>query len=333
LRLDQTGRCIIAQSGDYVTEIIVDITGLRKIYPGKTPVTAVDGIDLRVPSGLIYGLLGPNGAGKTTTISIATTRAIPTAGSVHIAGIDVVAQPAVARRFIGVVPQYNTLDRSCTVAENIYFHCLYFGMSKAESKARTADLLDQFRLSDRAPMYPTSLSGGLAQRLQIARAIAHRPKVLFLDEPSAGLDPQSRIAMWEAVQHLRTEGITVVLTTHYMEEADELCDRLAIIDHGRILVEDTPAALKASLGGDKIVDLKLMDVATAGQIVQRMLQVPGVTSADPTATGVRVFARAEDGILTRIVNASDGLGVRDLATTEPSLETVFIKMTGRDLRE
>ncbi len=321
-----------------MTEPIVEIGGLRKVYPGKHPVTAVDGIDLRVSPGLIYGLLGPNGAGKTTTISIATTRALPTAGSVRIAGIDVVANPAVARRFIGVVPQYNTLDRSCTVAENIYFHCLYFGMSSAESKARTAQLLDQFRLSDRAAMYPNSLSGGLAQRLQIARAIAHRPKVLFLDEPSAGLDPQSRLAMWEAVQALRTEGITVVLTTHYMEEADELCDRLAIIDHGKILIEDTPAALKASIGGDKIIDLKLKAPengapSTAGEIVQRVMQVQGVTSAEVTEAGVRVFVRAVDGIITRIVNASDGLGVRDLATTEPSLETVFIKLTGRELRE
>jgi ABC-2 type transport system ATP-binding protein len=316
-----------------VSETIVEISGLRKVYAGKVPVTAVDGIDLQVSAGLIYGLLGPNGAGKTTTISIATTRAIPTAGSVRIAGVDVVAQPALARRSIGVVPQFNTLDRSCTVAENIIFHCLYFGMSRAQAKARTAQLLEQFRLSDRAAMYPQALSGGLAQRLQIARAIAHHPKVLFLDEPSAGLDPQSRIAMWEAVQGLRTEGITVVLTTHYMEEADELCDRLAIIDHGKILIEDTPAALKASLGGDKIIDLKLGPDGVAGEIVQRVRRVSGVTSAEVTEVGVRVFAKARDGIITEIVNASDGLGVRDLATTEPSLETVFIRMTGRDLRE
>jgi ABC-2 type transport system ATP-binding protein len=316
-----------------VSETIVEILGLRKVYPGKTPVTAVDGIDLHVEAGLIYGLLGPNGAGKTTTISIATTRAIPTAGSVKIAGVDVVAQPALARRSIGVVPQYNTLDRSCTVAENIFFHCLYFGMSKSESKARTAQLLEQFRLSDRAAMYPQALSGGLAQRLQIARAIAHYPKVLFLDEPSAGLDPQSRIAMWEAVQGLREQGITVVLTTHYMEEADELCDRLAIIDHGKILIEDTPAALKASIGGDKIIDLKLGPDGDPGEIVQRVMKVSGVTSAEVTEAGVRVFAKSGEGIITHIVNASDGLGVRDLATTEPSLETVFIRMTGRDLRE
>ncbi len=312
---------------------IVEMLGLRKVYGGKTPVTAVDGIDLRVPEGVIYGLLGPNGAGKTTTISIATTRAVPTAGSVVIAGVDVVASPALARRNIGVVPQYNTLDRSLSVAENVYFHCLYFGMSKPEAKARTASLLEQFRLSDKAAAYPQALSGGLAQRLQIARAIAHGPKVLFLDEPSAGLDPQSRIAMWEAVQGLRAHGITVVLTTHYMEEADELCDRLAIIDHGRILVEDTPAALKASVGGDKIVDLKLAATGRSAEAAVALRGVPGVTSVEATEGGVRVFARAEDGIIAAIVNASAGFGVKDLMTTEPSLETVFIRMTGRDLRE
>jgi ABC-2 type transport system ATP-binding protein len=316
-----------------MSESIVEIRGLRKVYNGKNPVTAVDGIDLTVTSGLIYGLLGPNGAGKTTTISVATTRAIPTAGSVRIDNIDVVAQPAIARRSIGVVPQYNTLDRSCTVAENIHFHCLFFGMSSAEAKARTAQLLEQFRLSDRAQAYPQALSGGLAQRLQIARAIAHYPKVLFLDEPSAGLDPQSRIAMWEAVQALRDQGITVVLTTHYMEEADELCDRLAIIDHGKILVEDTPAALKASIGGDKIYDLKLRDAHETSQLEGRLRDLIGVTSVDPIEGGLRVLAKAEDGLLAHVVTTANDFGLRDVTTTEPSLETVFIRLTGRDLRE
>jgi ABC-2 type transport system ATP-binding protein len=257
----QVGACRIGPWKKPVTEPIVDIRSLRKVYPGKPPVVAVDGIDLQVAPGELYGLLGPNGAGKTTTISIATTRAVPTAGTVRIAGVDVVARPAMARRAIGVVPQYNTLDRSCTVAENIRFHCLYFGMSGIEARRRTEELLEQFRLHDRYNAYPQQLSGGLAQRLQIARAIAHHPRVLFLDEPSAGLDPQSRIAMWDAVRALRSEDITVVLTTHYMEEADELCDRVAIIDHGRILVEDTPAALKASVGGDKLYDLHLVQLA------------------------------------------------------------------------
>ncbi len=316
-----------------MSDSIVEIVGLRKVYGGKNSVTAVDGIDLQVEAGLIYGLLGPNGAGKTTTISIATTRAIPTAGSVKIAGVDVVAHPALARQSIGVVPQYNTLDRSCTVAENIHFHCRFFGMSTAQALARTTQLLEQFRLSDRAAAYPQALSGGLAQRLQIARAIAHYPKVLFLDEPSAGLDPQSRIAMWEAVQGLRSEGITVVLTTHYMEEADELCDRLAIIDHGRILVEDTPAALKASVGGDKIYDLRMHGVRDSGMLERQLQMIEGVTGVEVIEGGLRVLARAEDGLLAKVVTTANAFGLRDLMTTEPSLETVFIRLTGRDLRE
>ena len=316
-----------------MSEPIVEITGLRKVYPGKNTVTAVDGIDLRVSAGLIFGLLGPNGAGKTTTISIATTRAMPTAGSVRIAGIDVVAQAAIARRSIGVVPQYNTLDRSCTVEENIFFHCLYFGMSRAEARARTAQLLDQFRLTDRAKAYPHALSGGLAQRLQIARAIAHRPKVLFLDEPSAGLDPQSRIAMWEAVGGLRAEGITVVLTTHYMEEADELCDRLAIIDHGKILVEDTPAALKASIGGEKIYDLRMAEAERSTALESKLSTMPGITGVEPIEGGLRVLAKAQDGLLASVVTAASEFGLRDVTTAEPSLETVFIRLTGRELRE
>ncbi len=311
---------------------IVDIRALRKVYGGKQPVAAVDGIDLQVQEGELYGLLGPNGAGKTTTISIATTRAVPTAGHVRIAGIDVVAHPAQARQYIGVVPQYNTLDRACTVAENIQFHCVYFGMSRCEGRARTAELLEQFRLTDRAKAYPQQLSGGLAQRVQIARAIAHRPKVLFLDEPSAGLDPQSRLAMWEAVRGLRTEGITVVLTTHYMEEADGLCDRLSIIDHGRILVEDTPAALKATVGGDKIYELRLADGNTEA-LRARLQSLEGVTGVEDVAGGLRVLARGQDGLLAAVVSVATQYGLRDLSTAEPSLETVFIRLTGRELRE
>jgi ABC-2 type transport system ATP-binding protein len=218
-----------------VNPLIVEIEKLTKIYESKLRVVAVDGIDLELKQGEIFGLLGPNGAGKTTTISIATTRTLPTSGSVRIAGIDVVQHPAHARRLIGVVPQFNTLDRSLTVYENLYYHCRYFGFSHARAKARALELLAQFMLSERKDVYPPQLSGGLAQRVQIARAIAHRPTVLFLDEPSAGLDPQSRMAMWSAVEGLHKEGITVLLTTHYMEEVDSLSDRLAIIDHGRVL--------------------------------------------------------------------------------------------------
>jgi ABC-2 type transport system ATP-binding protein len=293
----------------------------------------VDGIDLGVREGELYGLLGPNGAGKTTTISICTTRVLPTAGRVRIAGIDVVESPAIARRYIGVVPQYNTLDRACTIYENIYFHCLFFGFSRAEARERTNQLLAQFHLTERTGAYPAQLSGGLAQRVQIARAIAHHPKVLFLDEPSAGLDPQSRIAMWEAVRNLRKEGITVVLTTHYMEEADELCERVAIIDHGKILVEDTPAALKSSVGAQRVYELDLRTHEGIPLLVEKLGRRNGVATVEPTAKGVRVFAAGTEGLLSEVVDAANPYGLKDLTITEPSLETVFIRLTGRDLRE
>jgi ABC-2 type transport system ATP-binding protein len=194
-------------------------------------------------------------------------------------------------------------------------------------------LLEQFHLSERAGAYPAQLSGGLAQRVQIARAIAHHPKVLFLDEPSAGLDPQSRIAMWEAVRGLREEGITVVLTTHYMEEADELCDRVAIIDHGKILVEDTPAALKNSVGAQRVYELDLHSLNDIPVLVQQLQKLSGVASAEPTAEGVRILAEGTDGLLSDVVREANPYGLRDLTITETSLETVFIQLTGRDLRE
>jgi ABC-2 type transport system ATP-binding protein len=173
----------------------------------------------------------------------------------------------------------------------------------------------------------------LAQRVQIARAIAHHPKVLFLDEPSAGLDPQSRIAMWEAVRNLRKEGITVVLTTHYMEEADELCDRVAIIDHGKILVEDTPAALKSSVGAQRVYELDLRTQEGIPLLVEKLGQRNGVATVEATANGVRVLAAGTEGLLSEVVNAANPYGLKDLTITEPSLETVFIRLTGRDLRE
>ncbi len=313
--------------------MIVEIEALTKIYESKLRVVALDGIDMELKQGEIFGLLGPNGAGKTTTISIATTRTLPTSGSVRIAGIDVVKHPAHARRHIGVVPQFNTLDRSLTVYENIYFHCRYFGFSHGQAKARSLELLEQFLLMERKDVYPTQLSGGLAQRVQIARAIAHRPTVLFLDEPSAGLDPQSRMAMWATVEGLRKEGITVLLTTHYMEEADTLSDRVAIIDHGRVLALGPPQILKSSLGARTIFDLKLKTREGLEPAIAALKRRPEVDGAEITAEGLRVIAASSEGLLPELVQAVARFGLRDLTITEPSLQTVFIQLTGRDLRE
>ncbi len=245
-------------------EAIVNIQKMAKTYPGKTPVEAVKGIDLAVERGELFGLLGPNGAGKSTTISVCTTRSLPTGGRVTIAGIDVVEHPSEARRYMGVVTQFNTLDRQCTVWENLYFHCRYFGIPHAESAKRTAELLELFKLSERAKSSVRALSGGLAQRVQIARAIAHNPEVLFLDEPSAGLDPQTRLALWDIIRVLRDRGITIVLTTHYMEEADQLCGRVAIIDHGKILVCGSPEELKSSVRAQKVFQLQLQNSSADG---------------------------------------------------------------------
>jgi ABC-2 type transport system ATP-binding protein len=239
------------QAGVASDDEVIRTEELTKVYPGA--ILAVDGLDLSVKRGEIFGLLGPNGAGKTTTAGMLTTRVIPTGGRAFVGGVDVVAHPTAAKQVIGVVPQTNTLDRSLTVWENLYFHGRFFGMTAKTAKTEATRMLEQFRLADRAGAVVLALSGGMAQRLMVARAIMHRPAILFLGEPTAGLDPQSRIALWEILGDLHRDGQTILLTTHHMEEADELCDRLAIIDRGRLLAFDTPAALKQAVGIDAMV--------------------------------------------------------------------------------
>jgi ABC-2 type transport system ATP-binding protein len=227
-------------------------------------VNAVDGLDLEVRNGEIFGLLGPNGAGKTTTVGMLTTRVVPTAGTALVAGIDVLEHPTTVKQLIGVVSQQNTLDRSVTVRENLYFHGRYFGMKAKEAHAAADEFLEKLRLKDRAAAPVAALSGGLAQRLMVARAILHRPPILFLDEPTAGLDPQSRIALWDILRELHQEGQTILLTTHYMEEADQLCERVAIMDHGKLLKLDTPAELKR-LTGDAEATLESVFISLTGK--------------------------------------------------------------------
>ena len=313
------------------SDAIVNIQQLVKTYPGKTPVEAVKGIDLAVERGELFGLLGPNGAGKSTTISVCTTRSLPTAGRVTIAGVDVVQHPSEARRYMGVVTQFNTLDRQCTVWENLYFHCRYFGLTHAYSAKRTDELLDLFKLTERAKTFVKTLSGGLAQRVQIARAIAHEPEVLFLDEPSAGLDPQTRLALWDIIRELRQRGITIVLTTHYMEEADQLCGRVSIIDHGKILVSGTPEELKSSVGAQRVFQLQLL-ASSADGLRARLSTLSGVTSVEAADSGLVVFTDGRAGLLPEIVGAA-GDNLRDISVSETTLESVFIKLTGRDLRD
>ena len=309
----------------------VRTAALSKTYPGG--LTAVDALDLTVGAGEIFGLLGPNGAGKTTAIGMLTTRVVPTSGSATVRGVDVVAEPARAKQRIGVVPQTNTLDRSLDVRENLYYHGRYFGLSAQASRARADDLLARFRLTEKARERPAALSGGMAQRLMVARALLHRPAVLFLDEPTTGLDPQSRMALWDLLVELHDEGETIVITTHYMEEAERLCDRVAIMDHGRLLTVGTPGALKASVDGDRVVDLSA-DGDVEG-LARRLRGVAGVHHADTRPDGVRVWAADVDGLLPPLLAAADTVEarVRDVAVSEPSLESVFISLTGRELRD
>jgi ABC-2 type transport system ATP-binding protein len=306
----------------------LDLRKVVKRYAPDAP-NAVDGIDLAVARGEIFGLLGPNGAGKTTTIGIATTRVRPTSGTVLVTGIDVRAHPSVAKRHIGVVTQFNTLDRACTVSENLYFHGRFFGMSRRSAQARTAALLERFGIAERGGTMVSDLSGGLARRTQLACALMHDPAVLFLDEPTTGLDPQSRMALWESVRGLQeSEGMTVVLTTHYIEEADALCDRVAIMNTGTVLVCDTPDQIKRDFGDGVLVTLRLRR-ANAGLVAQ-LRTVDGVLAVDPDDDVIRVHVSAADGIVPQVV-ALAGAGLRDLAVAEPSLETAFIALTGRAL--
>src|SRR5271170_7820405 len=312
---------------------IIETVGLTKTYSG-TDFRAVDGINLQVGSGEVFGLLGPNGAGKTTTIGVLTTRVIPTGGQALIGGIDVVQHPTLVKQLIGVVSQQNTLDRLLTPFENLYWHGRLFGMGAKESRQTADDLLERFQLTRFAKASVYALSGGMAQRLMVARAIFHRPAVLFLDEPTAGLDPQGRLALWELLRALNAGGQTILLTTHYMEEADQLCRRVAIMDHGRILALDTPANLKRSIGADTVVHLKTTgDAQGLAAILER--RVDEVARTRVVDNGLEIHVKGAEDVVPQIVNTAVGAGFEMLAlsVSEPSLETVFITLTGKELRD
>ena len=297
-------------------------------------ILAVDHLDLTVHHGEIFGLLGPNGAGKTTTVGMLTTLVVPTSGKAVVAGIDVISHPALVKQVIGVVSQTNNLDRSLTVWENLYYHGLFFGMKSKQSREAADKLLVEFRLTERAKAEVMAISGGMAKRLQVARALLHEPSVLFLDEPTAGLDPQSRLALWEILRKLHNEGQTILLTTHYMEEADTICDRLAIMDHGRILAINTPKGLKESVGADSIVTISATgNLNSLAQLLQKRIE--GATRSQRIDNIIKLHIKGTTGVLPKVVSIAEqeGFNITDLSVSEPTLETVFINLTGKELRD
>ena len=313
------------------TNDVIRAEGLTKVFPG--PLTAVDRLDMRVREGEIMGLLGPNGAGKTTTVGMLTTRVLATCGTAVVGGIDLLADPVAAKQLIGVVPQTNTLDRSLTVGENLYFHGRYFGMSAGAARRASGEMLERFGLAGRADARVGALSGGMAQRAMLARAILHRPAVLFCDEPTAGLDPQSRLALWGTLDELNAAGQTVLLTTHHMAEAERLCDRVAIMDRGRVLALDTPEGLKRSVRAGASVTVSAD--GDLDQLAEHLSRIEGASGAKRFDRTVRLRLDQPGGAAPKIVAAAQrgGFDLTDLSVEEATLETVLIALTGSDLRE
>lgn len=308
---------------------MIEVQQLRKQYP-RGGAHALKGVDFSVKTGEIFGLLGPNGAGKTTTLGILTTRVKPTSGVARIDGIDVVADPNAVKRRIAVMPQQSNLDRSLTARENLTFHGAYFGLRLKQRRARSDELLEQFGLADRAHELVGTFSGGMSQRLLIARALMHQPPLLFLDEPTTGLDPQSRLFLWDRVTELNAAGTTIILTTHDMAEADRLCGRIGIVDHGERIALDTPVGLRSLLPGGRGIEL----VLHADHDPSPALMPFGETESSETESGKwRVRCYGDCG-LSEAISAAERQGavVHDVHRLEGSLEDVFVYLTGRELR-
>jgi ABC-2 type transport system ATP-binding protein len=332
----------------------IEMRALRKVYkgsgkskggssysarwapPGSTAppsgdVVALESLDLDIQAGEFFGLLGPNGAGKTTAIGILTTRVLPTAGKAFVAGADVVEDSVRVRQTIGVVPQRPNADLSLNVLENLQFHAAYFGISSDVATKRAYELLERLGLSDKSNSKLTELSGGQQQRLMIVRALMHEPDIIFLDEPTVGLDPQARLGLWDILRDLHNRGRTIVMTTHYMDEADRLCDRLAIIDRGKLLALDTPTALKRKAPGGTLIELVLDgDAAPAGEIAET---IAGVSHVEANDGVLRVQSSRGGQTLPALIEAAETAGrtVTDIHLLQPSLESLFVSLTGRKL--
>ncbi len=339
---------------------VIEVERLVKRYP-RAQRNAVDDISFSVRRGETFGLLGPNGAGKTTTIGILTTSVLPSSGQATVAGIDVVTNPIGAKQRIAVVPQRNNLDRSLRVSEILMYHAAYHGVSRADRTARANTLLEEFGLGGRWKEKINWFSGGMEQRVLVARALMHEPEVLFLDEPTNNLDPQSRLFLWDRIRALRERGVTIMLTTHDMEEADRLCERIAIMDQGHILALDTPDGLKRLIPGGTMLELhvRVSDAVRAlrgpengamnvqdERFRETLGRLPGVTKVEqltgqareegkPETLSFRLYASEDAGTL--LASAAQAViqehgELLDLRFTRPSLEDVFIYLTGRNLR-
>ena len=330
--------------------LVVEVLDLVKRY-SKSPVNAVDGVSFAASSGEVFGLLGPNGAGKTTTIGMLTTRVRPTAGTARLGGVDVVHDPVRARAQLAVVPQQSNLDRSISIRRNLIFHAAYHGVPAREREERADELLDQFGLLDRAGDKPDFFSGGQSQRVMIARALMHAPRVLFLDEPTTGLDPAARLFVWDRLRELRDSDVTLILTTHDMDEAALLADRVGIMDHGHLLALDTPEGLMRSLEGegtlelaaDRPADGSVVDALAALEGVDRVEQVhaatengaPDARRSASEALRVRLYLTGDAARLVAPaagVLTEHGLSLQDVKLGAVTLEDVFIHLTGRTLR-
>jgi ABC-2 type transport system ATP-binding protein len=326
-------------------EPAIEVVDLVKRYP-KAKVNAVDGVSFAAAPGEVFGLLGPNGAGKTTTVGMLTTRVRPSSGAALIGGVDVMQDPVGARAQLAVVPQRSNLDRSISIRDNLVFHAAYHGVPAREREERADELLDQFGLLDRAKDKPDFFSGGQSQRVMIARALMHEPSVLFLDEPTTGLDPAARLFVWDRLRELRDSEVTLLLTTHDMDEAALLADRVGIMDHGKLLALDTPDALMRSLEGEGTLELAA-DRPADGAVVEALAALQGVDRVEPiqaAANGdapdaeplrVRLYLEGDAAQLVApaaAVLADHGLALQDVKLRAPTLEDVFIHLTGRALR-
>lgn len=294
---------------------------------------AVDRLNLTIEEGELFGLLGPNGAGKSTFIAMLSTILEPTGGTATIRGHDIRKQPKEVRSIIGVVPQENSIYDDLTALENIMYFGKLHGVERETLRKRAGKLLEVVQLKDRANDRVKTFSGGMKHRLNLVVRLVHEPQLLFLDEPTTGLDPAARRAIWELVKHLQAEGITILLTTHYMEEADYLCDRVAIMDRGNIIALDTPAALKRSIGKLEVIEIKATNVPSP--LLAKVRKTRGIKKATRTSEGLRLLTPAANAVLTRIVGLTTEAGMRmdSLRVVQPTLEDVYIKLTGRTLRD